>query len=361
MSPIPATPLGPVMLDIVGTELDADDIRRLQHPLVGGVILFARNFISSAQLRALTASIHAVRQPPLLIAVDHEGGRVQRFREGFTHLPAMRELGKIWDHHPKRARQLAEEAGWILAAELRAHGVDFSFTPVLDMDYGESQVIGDRAFHRNAQAIGELAFALMQGLKKGGMAAVGKHFPGHGFVTADSHVAIPVDERSFDEIAQADLQPFRQMIDDGLPAIMPAHVIYSKVDSKPAGFSERWLQKVLRQRLEFNGVIFSDDLAMEGAVVAGDVTQRAMAALQAGCDMVLLCNHPELADELLENLQWNISAQSLARLARMHGRHSTVDGHPADMTALREDAEFMQAVHQVAQIGKTEGDLPFTA
>ena len=361
MLPIPATPLGPVMLDVVGTELDADDIRRLQHPLVGGVILFARNFIFCAQLKALTSSIHAVRQPPLLIAVDHEGGRVQRFREGFTRLPAMRELGKIWDHNAKRARQLAEETGWILAAELRAHGVDFSFTPVLDMDYGESQVIGDRAFHRNAQAIGELAFALMQGLKKGGMAAVGKHFPGHGFVTADSHVAIPVDERSFDEIARADLQPFRQMIDDGLPAIMPAHVIYPKVDSKPAGFSERWLQKVLRQRLEFNGVIFSDDLAMEGAIVAGDITQRAMAALQAGCDMVLLCNRPDLADELLENLQWDISAQSLARLARMHGRRSTVDGHPADMTALREDAEFMQAVHQVAQVGKIEGNLPFVA
>ncbi|HEY8119255.1 MAG TPA: beta-N-acetylhexosaminidase [Methylophilaceae bacterium] len=348
--------LGPVMLDVVGTELDADDIRRLQHPLVGGVILFARNFKTPAQLKALTQAIHAVRQPPLLIAVDHEGGRVQRFREGFTRIPAMRELGKIWDHHPKRARQLAEEAGWILAAELRAHGVDFSFTPVLDMDYGESQVIGDRAFHRNAQAISELAFSLMQGLKKAGMPAVGKHFPGHGYVVADSHVAIPVDERSFDQIAQADMQPFRQLIDDGLPAIMPAHVIYTKVDDKPAGFSEKWLQKVLRQRLEFNGVIFSDDLSMEGAVVAGDVTQRALAALQAGCDMVLLCNRPQLADELLANLQWSISGQSLARLARMHGGH-----HPASMTELHENAEFIQAVHQIAQVGKVEGNLPFTA
>lgn len=344
------------MLDVAGTELDADDIRRLQHPLVGGIILFARNFKSPAQLKALTANIHEVRQPPLLIAVDHEGGRVQRFREGFTRIPAMRELGKIWDHHPKRARQLAEEAGWILAAELRAHGVDFSFAPVLDMDYGESQVIGDRAFHRDIQAISELSFSLMQGMKKGGMAAVGKHFPGHGYVAADSHVAIPVDERSFDQIAQADMQPFRQLIDDGLPAIMPAHVIYTRVDSKPAGFSERWLQKVLRQRLEFNGVIFSDDLSMEGAVVAGDVTQRALAALQAGCDMVLLCNRPDLADELLAKLQWNITGQSLARLARMHGRH-----HPPSMTELHETAEFIQAVHQVAQIGKMEGDLPFTA
>ncbi|BCM24636.1 beta-N-acetylhexosaminidase [Methyloradius palustris] len=349
--------LGPVMLDVVGTELSADDIRRLQHPLVGGVILFARNYTSPAQLKALTASIHVVRQPPLLIAVDHEGGRVQRFKEGFTRIPPMREFGKIWDKSPKRAKQLAEEAGWILAAELRAHGVDFSFTPVLDMDYGESQVIGNRAFHKNPQAISELAFALMQGLKRGGMAAVGKHFPGHGFVVADSHVAIPIDERSFDEIAQADLQSFRQMIDDGLPAIMPAHVIYPKVDSKPAGFSERWLQKVLRQRLEFNGVIFSDDLSMEGAVVAGNVTERALAALNAGCDMVLLCNRPDLADELLQNLKWDISGQSLARLARMHGRRDLDHAVVPDMVALRESAEFTQAVHEVGQVGLSEADL----
>jgi beta-N-acetylhexosaminidase len=344
--------LGPVMLDVVGKELTADDIKRLQHPLVGGVILFARNFENCTQLAALTASIHAVRQPPLLIAVDHEGGRVQRFRDGFTKIPPMREFGKIWDTDRKKAKELAVQAGWILAAELRAHGVDFSFTPVLDMDYGDSLVIGDRAFHNDATAINELAFSLMQGLKKGGMAAVGKHFPGHGFVVADSHVSIPVDERSFDEIAANDMQPFKQMIDEGLAAIMPAHVIYPKVDDKPAGFSPKWLQKVLRERLGFNGVIFSDDLSMEGASVGGDVTTRSLAALNAGCDMVLLCNRPDMADELLANLEWKMPALSILRLARMHGAH-----HPHNLQHLHENAEFIAAVQRVGMVGKADGDL----
>ena len=344
--------LGPVMLDVVGTELTADDIRRLQHPLVGGVILFARNFEHGAQLKALTASIHKVRQPPLLIAVDHEGGRVQRFREGFTKIPPMREFGKLWDKDRKKAMAFAVEAGWILAAELRAHWVDFSFTPILDMDYGDSLVIGDRAFHLDPRAINELAFSLMQGLKKGGMAAVGKHFPGHGYVVADSHVSIPVDEREFDQIAQNDMQPFIHMIDEGLLAIMPAHVIYPKVDDKPAGFSTKWLQKVLRERLGFNGAIFSDDLSMEGATVGGDVTTRSLAALHAGCDMILLCNRPDLADELLENLVWKMSAQSIIRLTRMHGGH-----HPQSITQLRESGVFADAVKRVAMVGQSEGDF----
>jgi beta-N-acetylhexosaminidase len=340
------------MLDIEGTELNRDDIRRLQHPMVGGVILFKRNYQSPAQLKELTAALHAVRQPPLLISVDHEGGRVQRFRDGFTRIPAMRELGNIWNTNPKKARHLAELVGWVLAAELRAHGVDFSFTPVLDVDFGNSDVIGDRAFHRKTEAIADLAHALMTGLKRGGMAAVGKHFPGHGYVAADSHTEIPVDERLFSQIEQDDLEPFRRMIDSGMVAVMPAHVIYPKIDNKPAGFSRIWLQQVLRKHLGFHGVIFSDDLAMEGATVAGNVTERALSALNAGCDMVLVCNRPDLADELLEMLQWKMPALSMARLARMHGKP-----HPLSVAALHEDAEFVQAVHTVAAVGVVEGNL----
>jgi beta-N-acetylhexosaminidase len=340
------------MLDVEGPELGADDIRRLQHPLVGGVILFTRNYRSPAQLKALTASIHEIRQPPLLIAVDHEGGRVQRFRDGFTRIPPMRELGRLWDDNPRRAKLLAEQAGWVLSAELRAHGVDFSFAPVLDIDYGNSAVIGDRAFHRAPEAIADLAHALMTGFKRGGMAAVGKHFPGHGHVAADSHTEVPVDDRSFRQIEEEDLEPFRRMIDFGLHAMMPAHVIYPKVDARPAGFSPIWLQQVLRKHLGFQGVIFSDDLAMEGAAVAGGVTDRALAALHAGCDMVLVCNRPDLADELLASLEWKMPALGMARLARMHGRP-----HPPAMAALHEDAEFVRALHEVAAIGIEEGNL----
>jgi beta-N-acetylhexosaminidase len=344
--------LGPVMIDVVGTQLTSADIRRLNHPLVGGVILFARNFESPQQLKMLTTQIHALRETPLLIGVDHEGGRVQRFRQGFTQIPPMRELGQLWDAHPKKAKELAQKIGWVMASELRAHGVDFSFTPVLDMDYGDSPVIGNRAFHIKSQAIHELAFALMLGLKSGGMPAVGKHFPGHGYVKLDSHIDVPVDDRSFEEISHHDMMPFRLMIDDGIPAIMPAHVIYEKVDPNPAGFSAFWLQKILRERLGFQGVIFSDDLSMEGAGVAGDVTARAEAALRAGCDMVLLCNQPEKADDLLANLDWEISGLSRLRIARMHGAKN-----PRDLNQLHEDSAFAQAVKEIGLIGKTELDL----
>jgi beta-N-acetylhexosaminidase len=345
--------MGQVMLDVLGKTLLPEDEARLSHSLVGGVILFGRNYESPRQLAELTAAIHALRSPPLLIAVDHEGGRVQRFREGFTHIPAMRELGKVWDAHPKRAKHLAQHAGYVLAAELRAHGVDFSFTPVLDVDFGVSSVIGDRAFHSDPQAIADLAHSLMQGLRHGGMAAVGKHFPGHGHVRADSHVELPVDERSYTDIELCDLIPFRQMVDYGLAAVMPAHVIYPKVDSLPAGFSSIWLKKVLRGELGFEGCVFSDDLSMEGATFAGDIVQRAEAALDAGCDMVLVCNRPDLADELLAGLKWEMPAASRVRLAHMRGRP-----HPEMLPQLHEQPEYLKAVHELATVGAASGELP---
>jgi beta-N-acetylhexosaminidase len=321
--------LGPVMLDVLGKTLTEEDEQRLRHPQVGGVILFARNYESPSQLCELTAAIRAVRSPPLLIAVDHEGGRVQRFREGFTKIPPMRELGKIWDEHPQRARHLAQQSGYVLAAELRACGVDFSFTPVLDVDYGQSSVIGDRAFHSDPEAIAELAHSLLVGLKQGGMHTVGKHFPGHGYVQADSHLDIPVDEREFVDIEMADLVPFQRMVDYGLSAVMPAHVIYPKVDSRPAGFSPVWLKQVLREQLGFEGVIFSDDLSMEGATVAGGIVQRASAALNAGCDMVLVCNKPESADELLRSLRWEMPAVSKARHTTSQSARWSVAARPS--------------------------------
>ncbi len=344
---------GPVMLDVVGTELTAEDEARLRHPLVGGVILFRRNFESVSQLTALTQAIHAARSTPLLIAVDHEGGRVQRFREGFTKIPAMRELGKIWDKEPVKARHLAQQVGYVLAAELRGCGVDFSFTPVLDMDYENSGVIGDRAFHRDPQAIAELAHSLLQGLKKGGMQTVGKHFPGHGFVAADSHLDIPVDERDFVDIELADLLPFQQMIHFGMTAVMPAHVIYPKVDARPAGFSPVWLQQILRGQMGFDGVIFSDDLSMEGATVAGNIVQRASAALNAGCDMVLVCNKPESADELLRGLHWEMPVTSRARLAHMRGA-----AHATPLPQLHEQAHYLKALDEIACIGVSNIELP---
>ncbi|MDO9101102.1 MAG: beta-N-acetylhexosaminidase [Candidatus Nitrotoga sp.] len=346
--------IGPCMLDIAGTALTAEDEVRLRHGLVGGVILFARNYESPRQLAQLTASIHALRTPPLLIAVDHEGGRVQRFIDGFTRIPAMRELGNIWDENPRRAKHLAQQVGYVLAAELRACGVDFSFTPVLDIDFGISNVIGDRAFHSEPQAIAELAHSLLLGLKQGGMPTVGKHFPGHGYVHADSHLAIPVDERSYTDIEFCDLIPFRQMVNYGLTAVMPAHVIYPKVDKHPAGFSKIWLKDILRGELGFNGCIFSDDLCMEGATVAGGILQRAEAALQAGCDMVLVCNQPSLADELLVGLKWDMPAASKARLVQMRGRC-----HPDTLVQLHEQAGFMKALHEIATIGSGTAELPF--
>lgn len=310
--------LGPVMLDVVGTELTEDDIRRIRHPLTGGVILFARNYKDRKQLTALTAAIHEVR-PGVLIAVDHEGGRVQRFKtDGFTKLPAMRRLGELWDRDVLAATRAATDVGFVLAAELRACGVDLSFTPVLDLDYGASGVIGDRAFHRDPRVVSMLAKSLNHGLALAGMANCGKHFPGHGFVEADSHIAIPVDERELKDILGEDAAPY-DWLGLGLSGVMPAHVIYPKVDKHPAGFSRKWLS-ILRREMAFNGVIFSDDLSMEGASVAGGVVDGAKAALSAGCDMVLICNSPDKADELLAGLKLKASSatrESAARIASL--------------------------------------------
>ncbi len=290
---------GPVFLGVEGPRLSADDRERLGHPLTGGVILFTRNFESSPQLKALTAEIHALRTPQLLVAVDHEGGRVQRFRDGFTAIPPMRTLGELWERDVAGAAREAARLGRVLAGELRAHGIDFSFTPVLDLDHGASAVIGDRAFHRNPNAVAHLAAALLDGLRAGGMAGVGKHFPGHGHVAADSHTDLPVDERAFAAIAAEDLVPFGALVQRGLEAIMPAHVVYPDVDAEPAGYSRKWLQEILRGRLGFDGLIFSDDLGMAGAAGAGDLVARAEASLAAGCDMVLACNDFAAADLLL--------------------------------------------------------------
>ena len=295
-------PPGPVVVDVQGLHLTDAERRRLRHPLVGGVILFARNYQSPGQLRALTDEIHACRTPPLLVSVDHEGGRVQRFREGFSAIPAMRTLGERWDQDVLAACREATDIGRKMGEELRAVGVDFTFAPVLDLDWGRSSVSGTRAFHSDPRVVAMLARCLTHGLLLAGMANCGKHFPGHGFADADSHVAMPVDERSLDEILADDAAPYA-WLGAALTAVMPAHVIYPQVDRKPAGFSKRWLQTILRRRLGFDGLIFSDDLTMEAATVAGGITARATAALKAGCDMVLVCNRPDLADELLASLE----------------------------------------------------------
>jgi len=299
----------PVVLDIAGTALDAHDRARLRHPLTGGLILFARNWESRRQLTELTAEIKSIR-PDVLICVDHEGGRVQRFRtDGFTALPPMRRLGELWMRDAMAATDAATAVGFVLATELRACGVDLSFAPVLDLDHGESGVIGDRAFHRDARVVALLAKSLMHGLLLAGMANCGKHFPGHGFVKADSHVDLPVDTRGRKAVVGEDAAPYR-WLGGALASVMPAHVVYPKVDSRPAGFSSRWLQDILRGELGFDGAVFSDDLSMAGArrIDGRDVSfaEAAASALRAGCDLVLLCNQSvdggQAVDALLEGI-----------------------------------------------------------
>jgi beta-N-acetylhexosaminidase len=329
---------GQLMLDLEGTSLGAVERDLLQSPAVGGLILFSRNIIDPAQVRALVAELRALR-PDLLIAVDQEGGRVQRLRNGFARLPPMRVFGEIWDRDRDEAMASAADCGWLMASEVLDVGIDISFAPVLDLDFGASAVIGDRAFHRDPAAVTALAGAFVHGMNEAGMQATGKHFPGHGFVAADSHIEIPRDTRVVSELESDDLIPFRRLA-TRLGGIMPAHVIYEPIAPEPAGFSRYWLQDVLRGSLGFDGVIFSDDLSMEGATVAGSFTDRARAALDAGCDMVLVCNHRAGASEVLRYLEMRdrdmIAASRLMALAGRFG--------------LRDDARLQRARERVAAL-----------
>ncbi len=310
-----------------------EDRDLLAHPLVGGCILFTRNFASIEQLEALVAAIRAVRTPALLVAVDHEGGRVQRFRKEFTVLPPMRSIGREYDIDAAAGRQLARQCGWLLAAELLAVGIDMSFAPVLDLDYGVSSVIGDRAFHRDPRVVSDLAIAFASGMRDAGMSATAKHFPGHGAVVPDSHVAMPVDRRPLADMDD-DLYPYERMIDNGLASIMAAHVVFAEVDPLPAGFSPRWLQAELRGRMRFTGAIFSDDLSMAGAGVVGDMPERVRAALSAGCDIVPICNNRQGVLQVIDSLQGSGDPLSHIRLARLHGRQGM------DRIALRGSSDW---------------------
>lgn len=337
--------LGPVAVGVKGLSLDKADHQRLAHPLAGIVVLFAYNYESPSQLSELCNEIHSLRDPPLLIAVDHEGGRVQRFRNGFTRLPPMRRLGDLWDRDALLACRLAASAGYVLAAELRAHGVDFSFAPVLDVDHERSAVIGDRALHSDPRVVAMLASHLTHGMLLAGMANCAKHFPGHGWADADSHVAMPTDARSRQQIV-ADAAPYR-WLGAMLAGVMPAHVVYSRVDSKPAGFSSKWIKQILRREFSFTGAVFSDDLLMAGASSAGTVGDRAAAALAAGCDFALVCNDLPAMDQVLESLKWKRSAQFDARLTRLLPR-----GAPMSMPELRVDDTYRAALEDVDRLSR---------
>jgi beta-N-acetylhexosaminidase len=312
--------LGPLMIDLAAAELSADDADVLRHPLIGSVLLFSRNYRSPQQVAGLTAEIRALRAPHLLIAVDHEGGRVQRFREGFTQLPALRLLGRRFDEDRRETLSLAHAVGWLMASELHAVGVDFSFAPCVDLDYGVSEIIGDRAFHRDGDAVAALAAAYLAGMREAGMAAVAKHFPGHGAVVADSHVALPVDRREIVDM-EPDLRPYRLLIENQLPGVMAAHVVYPAVDALPASLSSRWIGEILRGSLGFHGCVFADDLSMAGAAAFGDVVQRARLAFAAGCDVLPICNDRQAVRAALTSFDPDAAtAASQARLVRMRAR-----------------------------------------
>ncbi|MBT8109906.1 MAG: beta-N-acetylhexosaminidase [Gammaproteobacteria bacterium] len=324
--------LGPVMLDIDGLHLSPADRDLLREPAVGGVILFTRNFESPEQIADLVDNIRALRSPPLLVAVDHEGGRVQRFRDGFTAIPPMRRIGREFDRDPESGLRAARGAGWMIGSELRAVGIDLCFAPCLDLDWGVSEIIGNRAFHSKPDAIGELAGAFARGLRSAGMAAVGKHFPGHGAVLADSHQKLPIDRREYGLILD-DMRPYERLISNGaLAGVMLAHIIYEKMDALPAGFSEYWIQRELRSRLGFGGAVFCDDLSMKATRDYGSMAKRARLALDAGCDMVLVCNDRDAAHHAVDALGEYSNPLSLVRLARLHGT-----GHLLRQTLLASD------------------------
>jgi beta-N-acetylhexosaminidase len=309
--------LGPVILDIKGLTLTDDEARLLRRPIVGGLILFSRNYQDRAQLAALVGQVRALR-PDMVIAVDQEGGRVQRFREGFTQIPPMQVLGHACQQDMTAGLGLTRDCGWVMAAELRSLDIDISFAPVLDLDDQYSRVIGDRSFSPDADLVAIAAGAFMQGMREAGMATTGKHFPGHGSVRADSHLELPVDLRSLDEIRERDLRPFSALMAQ-LDAIMPAHVLFPAIDANPVGFSEYWLKKILRGDLAFNGVVFSDDLSMAGAASAGSYLERAQLALKAGCDAVLICNSPAEAAAVAEALE-QVHQPLSSRLVRMRSQ-----------------------------------------
>jgi len=310
--------LGPLMIDLLGKELLPEEREMLKHPLVGGVILFTRNFDGREQVAKLIDDVRAVRSPSLLVAVDYEGGRVQRFRKDFTIIPPMRKLGELYERDTRQSLYLARQCGWLLASELRAVHVDLNFGPVVDLDYGASSVIGDRSLHRDARVVADLAVALMHGMRDAGMHAVAKHFPGHGAVVADSHVALPVDRRRYADMDN-DIYPYQRLIDNGLSGVMVAHVVYENVDAVPASFSHRWMVDELRHKLGFKGTVFSDDLSMEGASIMGAMPQRAERALAAGCDMALICNRRDAVIQTLDNARIQPDPLTQARLAAIRG------------------------------------------
>jgi beta-N-acetylhexosaminidase len=338
------------MIGIADKTLSASDKQQLLHPAVAGVVVFSRNFESPEQLRALTESIHALRHPRLLVAVDHEGGRVQRFKtQGFTRLPAMNRLGLLHDEHPQQALRIAQDIGWLLAAELLACGVDFSFAPVLDLDYGNSSVIGDRAIHHNPHVVGELASHLVMGMNRAGMAAVGKHFPGHGHVVPDTHVAIAIDDRPLAALIGADMQPFKILVEQHLAAIMAAHVIYPQVDALPAGLSTVWLQDLLRQRCGFQGAIISDDLGMAAVSALADGATLAEGFRKAGCDLVLLCNDKHQIEQALAGLtQYDADPVQESRLIRLHGKPKQ---HHHSLSHLQASNDWLITIKRLEGVG----------